>query len=152
MSKPTTPISQQTTTPSVATSVKSKKVYPTPKPMLTLGDIVGINYSKKPVKAKKVIKIPTRITKRIANINPTDIDNTKNYESDFQSIQSVINSCHPDIKSIFHRGNVLLWKATADHLTIKMNTGITLVVTPLQGKKKNYKLFEKKKCILDITG
>lgn len=81
-------------------------------------------------KAKKIVKLKVKrksISELVqANFNNTE-DNSKTAES---SIQSVINSCHPDIKTLFNHNNIESYKVTATQLELKLNTGIRIIIEP----------------------
>lgn len=85
----------------------------------------------KPVKIK-VVKRPS-INEMITSNYSSEIDNSTPAEC---SIQSVLNSCHPDIKSLYNHNNVLIYKVTADSLELKLNTGISITIFP--NKTRNW--------------
>lgn len=128
------------------------------KPLLTLGELTDLNFKAKKPYRKPLPSISTaRLSRLIANINPHEISKDAEFESHYQSIQSVLNRCHPDIKKIFHRSEISKYIASADHLTIHLDTSIVIQITPLVDRKSKYLITQrvsgrKKNVLLDITG
>lgn len=99
--------------------------------LINMKQITAIKSAKvivKPIKKEKVFKqtITELLTLNNVNLTSTE-DNNKVGES---SIQAVINSCHPDIKTLFNHTNIERYKVTSDSLELKLNTGIRITVYP----------------------
>lgn len=81
-------------------------------------------------KQKKEVKIKVKrksigelVTQNFFN----EVDTTKVADC---SIQSIINSCHTDIRTLFNHNNTTEYKITADCLELKLDTGIRIFIYP----------------------
>lgn len=120
------------------------------KPLLALGQIVALNYGKrKPSEgSKKKLKNSeikrTRLLNRQLIIDPTfGEDKNISFAVNVNSIQQVVDECHPDIRKFFNFSNVLRYVASAGHLLIDLNNGLSISITSLRGNQKKYRITNK---------
>ena len=83
---------------------------------------------KKEVKVK--IKVKPTITELLTLNNNTITSIETNIKVENNSIQDIINSCHPDIKLLFNHNNIEKYKVNCDYLELKLNTGIKITIYP----------------------
>lgn len=87
-------------------------------------------------KEKKEVKVKEKHRKTITELlsigytSDIPVSDIKKYND--SCIQSIINSCHPDIKLLFNHSNVTEYKVTCDYLRLKLNTGIKIEIYPFK--------------------
>ncbi len=102
-----------------------KKIF---KPLINAKQITQLTSIKS--KPKKEVKIKVK-RKPISEIIQQNFDNTIDTTKVANcSIQSIINSCHPDIRILFNHNNISYYKVTADSLELKLDTGIRIFIYP----------------------
>lgn len=85
------------------------------------------------------------------NNNAHEINGT--IEIGNNSIQSVINSIHPDVKKfISNSSRICSYKAAADSLLITLTTGLRILIIQHCDKKKHYIVKLKRDVLLDKIG
>lgn len=122
-------------------------------PIIKLSDIVALNtkLSGRKKNTKLLKNSPTKVSKlkaRQVNIDPAIGNNTVDTKSAFNSIQQVINECHPDIVNFFNKATVKEYKVSPAHLLLKLDTGIRISITCLVNNKKKYKIIDTNGVIL----
>ncbi len=112
------------------TTTPTKKVI---KALIDAKQITKINSLKSKPKKEVKVKVQKQSITELLSLNNTVLTNpeTSNKIGD-SSIQSVINSCHPDIKLLFNHTNVEKYKINADGLELKLNTGINIQIIPFK--------------------
>lgn len=113
------------------------------------------------VKPKKIVKLKIQrksISELVQqNFTGTE-DNNKVGES---SIQSVINSCHSDIRTLFNHSNIDSYKVDSSQLELKLNTGIRVIIIPnkniefiqiFNGSRTKHKVHQNRYIIKDNKG